>query len=62
MRRAVAEMRGNHVRAFAEHMDDEEYSRVFIHKADALAYGLREIANKQRCVFKGKALVSNHYE
>jgi hypothetical protein len=38
-KKAVAEMRAENVRAFAEHNDDEGYSRIFIHEKDAQARG-----------------------
>lgn len=40
-RNTVLKMRGNHVRAFVEHNDDEGYSRVFVHEQDAIKQGLR---------------------
>lgn len=36
----VEEMRKKNVRSFAVHANDEGYSRVFIHEADAVTAGL----------------------
>lgn len=48
-RKSVLSMRAQGVRAFAEHNDDEGYSRVFIHEADGKRVGLlREVSNGSR--------------
>lgn len=39
-RTTVRDMRAKGVRAFAEHVDDEGYSRVFIHQTDAVTAGV----------------------
>ena len=39
-RKIVVAMRKDNVRAFAEHVDDEGYSRVFVHEGDALKAGI----------------------
>jgi hypothetical protein len=39
-KRVVASIRQDNIRAFAEHVDDEGYSRVFVHEGDALAAGV----------------------
>jgi hypothetical protein len=40
-KRVVASMRQDNIRAFAEHVDDEGYSRVFVHEGDACKAGIR---------------------
>ena len=39
-RTIVLDLRGKGVRAFAEHNDDEGYSRVFIHEGDGCTKGM----------------------
>ncbi len=49
-RNAVLGMRSNHIRAFAEHNDDEGYSRVFIHEKDAIKQGILTLMPKTKDV------------
>lgn len=39
-RATILKMRANCIRAFAEHKDEECYSRVFIHEHDAIKRGV----------------------
>lgn len=44
-RKVVREFRAKDVRAFAEHNDDEGYSRVFVHEQDAIKHRVLTVSS-----------------